>query len=130
MTEMWMIYVVVALTLVLAIRAVAVFRDKTVGTLFQDSWKYLRSYFRKRPGCGHYLRERYGLDEKPEGWNDAVLGHFHNGPELRQPGSEFHEAFQERAKVPPPLWTANPRPRRRIDLRAARFPWLFPASKS
>lgn len=34
---------------------------------------------------GHYLAERYGLDEKPEGWNDAVLGWFFRGPDRRTP---------------------------------------------
>jgi len=49
----------------------------------------------KRPG--HYLRERYGLDEKPDGWNESVLHHFYTGPELRQPTPAFRGAFIERA---------------------------------
>lgn len=43
--------------------------------------------------------ERYGLTEKPEGWNDAVLGFFHSGPEGRIPTPEFADAFAERARV-------------------------------
>lgn len=49
----------------------------------------------KRPG--HYLEERYGMAEKPDGWNAAVLGYFHRGPELRRPTPEFRGAFAERA---------------------------------
>jgi hypothetical protein len=66
-------------------------------TLFKDCWNYLRTFFStRRPG--HYLGERYGLDEKPEGWNDAVLGHFHRGPERRQPSDEFRGAFRLRVE--------------------------------
>lgn len=56
----------------------------------------------KPPAAGHYLEERYGLTEKPEGWNDAVLGYFHAGPERREQNDEFLAAFSKRAKVPPP----------------------------
>jgi hypothetical protein len=45
-----------------------------------------------------HLFERYGLAEKPEGWNNAVLGWFHRGPELREPGDEYRTAFQERTR--------------------------------
>ena len=52
--------------------------------------------FRNKPR-DHYLYERYGIEEKPEGWNKAVLGHFHAGPELRDKTPEFRGAFYERA---------------------------------
>lgn len=74
--------------------------------------KYLRTIFQlcsnildrrpRPPASGHYLKDRYGIEEKPEGWNDAVLGHFHGGPERREPSNDFLAAFHERAKVPPP----------------------------
>ncbi len=78
--------------------------------LLKDCWKSLRALFelgpagwlRWRTGADHYLLERYGIEEKPEGWNDAVLGHFHRGPELREPGEEYHRAFAERTKMPLP----------------------------
>lgn len=40
--------------------------------------------------------------EKPDGYNDAVIGWFHHGPELRQRDEEFHRGFAIRAAVPPP----------------------------
>lgn len=57
-------------------------------------------YHRINP-VDHYLNERYGLEEKPPGWNEAVLGHFHNGPECRHVTSAFSEAFHRRAQNPP-----------------------------
>lgn len=82
------------------------------------------------PPEGHYLRERYDMAEKPAGWNDAVLGYFYSGPEARQVMGSFSAAFHERSQVPPPLWSENPRARRRVDLRKVNFPWLFPAAKA
>lgn len=64
----------------------------------------------------HYLKERYGIEEKPEGWNDAVLHHFHEGPELREPTPEFRGAFFERASQDAEERTIAERKR----LRAAR----------
>ena len=40
--------------------------------------------------------------DKPDGYNDAVIGWFHNGPELREPGEDFAKGFASRAIVPPP----------------------------
>jgi len=54
-------------------------------------WKW------SRPTRDHYLLERYGMAEKPPGWNKAVLGYFLRGPELRRPTPEFRGAFAERA---------------------------------
>lgn len=45
----------------------------------------------------NYLAERYGLDEKPEGWNEAVLAHFHGSPDNHVRTPEFSHAFKERA---------------------------------
>jgi hypothetical protein len=39
---------------------------------------------------------------KPDGYNDAVIGWFHRGPELRQRDEEFHRGFAVRSAVPPP----------------------------
>lgn len=65
----------------------------------------------------HHLKARYGLDEKPPGWNDAVLGYFHNGPEARHITSEFADAFHRRAKKPPPrLWPPPRNGRRSRDV--------------
>lgn len=73
---------------------------------FNGTWRdfpmhRLRGFkpWNKRPG--HYLEERYGMIEKPEGWNDAVLHHFHEGPELRDPSPEYFDAFHDRAKSEP-----------------------------
>ncbi len=41
--------------------------------------------------------------EKEPGYNRAVLGWFHEGPELRQPNDDFSRAFAARALVPPPV---------------------------
>lgn len=60
------------------------------------------------PPEGHYLRDRYDMAEKPAGWNDAVLGYFHNGPEARQVVGAFSDAFHERAQVPPPSPWSQP----------------------
>lgn len=50
------------------------------------------------PGTpGHYLAERYGIAEKPTGWNEAVKGFFFRGPERREPSDDFRSAFHERA---------------------------------
>lgn len=45
----------------------------------------------------HYLLERYGMVEKPAGWNDAVLGYFLTGDEARDKERGFSEAFRSRA---------------------------------
>ena len=41
--------------------------------------------------------------EKEPGYNRAVLGWFHEGPELRQPNDDFNRAFSARSLVPPPV---------------------------
>lgn len=66
----------------------------------------------------NYLVQRYGIDGKPEGWNDAVLHAFHAGPELREKGGAFHDAFAERVASGPQ--TAEERIQRTQDW-AARF---------
>lgn len=68
----------------------------TLARLFAKSASYLRGLFGrsddgfassmvKRQHGDHYLRERYGMDEKPAGWNRAVLGWFFRGPDRRAP---------------------------------------------
>lgn len=52
------------------------------------------------PEEGHYLLERYDMAEKPPGWNDAVLGYFHNGPEARHVTASFVEAFHQPRGLP------------------------------
>lgn len=55
------------------------------------------------PPEGHYLKERYGMDEKPSLWNERVLYHFHNGPEMRDADDEaFSRAFEEAAAADHP----------------------------
>lgn len=74
---------------------------KSLRTYLEDSWKYLRLWWCGRRD-GHYLKPRYGMDEKPAGWNRAVLGWFMRGPELRQPTDDFRDAFHKGAQQPPP----------------------------
>jgi hypothetical protein len=70
--------------------------------LLQDCWNTLRKSLGTllRRVSGHRLFERYGLLRKPAGWNRAVLGYFHRGPELREPGGDYRAAFRERANRP------------------------------
>ena len=70
-------------------------------------------YQRMRPK-DHYLPERYAMNEKPPGWNDAVLGYFHRGPEGRCTRGAFADAFHERAAAAPTLWPSGP-PRETIS---------------
>lgn len=66
--------------------------------LLKACWKSVRGLFKQSPEPRNYLKERYGMDEKPEGWNDAVLGYFHSGPELRDSDDEeFSRAFEEKS---------------------------------
>jgi hypothetical protein len=59
------------------------------GSSFVRCWRVNRD---------HYLAERYGMEEKPEGWNRDVLGWFFRGPERREKTPEFSSAFAERAR--------------------------------
>lgn len=68
-----------------------------LATLLAKVGSTLRAVFRRTERPDHYLRERYGIEEKPEGWNDAVLGYFHSGPELREKGEDYRAAFAARA---------------------------------
>jgi hypothetical protein len=72
--------------------------------VLKQSWKSVQRLFRteRRRRADHYLFERYGMAEKPAGWNQAVLGWFFGGPERRQPSEDFSSAFHRRAQVPPP----------------------------
>lgn len=40
--------------------------------------------------------------DKPDGYNDAVIGWFHKGPELRVKDDDFLRGFAIRSAVPPP----------------------------
>lgn len=95
-------------------------RLKRVREVFQQCWNTLRGVLRRwwtrpmrehleweaenpeRAARGHWLRERYGLDEKPPGWNKDVLHHFHAGPELRDKERDgFADAFREKISAEP-----------------------------
>lgn len=57
-------------------------------------------YHRMQPPL--LAHERFGYEERPEGWNDGVLHYFHALPGRPAVTDDFSEAFQRRAKVPPP----------------------------
>lgn len=61
-----------------------------------DDWEFERRRALRHP--------KIPLDPraKEPGYNDAVIGWFHNGPELREPGEDFAKGFASRAIVPPP----------------------------
>ena len=40
-------------------------------------------------------------ESRPAGWNRAVLSYFHDGPEGRDTGGDFADAFRERAEDSP-----------------------------
>lgn len=83
----------------------------------RHSWRFLRD----RPS--HFLRERYGMKDKPTGWNRAVLGWFFRGPERRQPGSAYIEGVKA-SMAKPPLTAAEIRKRNREAIASGKFkPW-------
>lgn len=108
----WLLIIAVALVVVLVARE----RQhswksvrKSVARLFRKVRNRVLDRFRKVPPEGHYLMERYGMAEKPPGWNRAVLSWFQCGPERRQPNEDFRRAFKERAKEPSVLSTLGQR---------------------
>lgn len=72
-----------------------------IGVSLCLSWASKRAHIKRMRSIRHQTIPILPMDKEP-GWNKAVLGWFHRGPELREPDQDFKDGFAARSQVPPP----------------------------